>query len=113
MTVHSIFQLHPNSPLISAKDVHHAFNKTRRMTPHNKLKYFHQKGMHYSRCVKYIKIVENLQTLYDNDHIEQQTQDLNIINQNNEAIKDIGNHKMSIQEIGKFIEELLKDTDES
>jgi hypothetical protein len=111
----SIFKLNPNAPHISVKDVHHAFIKTRRMTPHQKLKYFHQKGMHYSRCAKYIKIVENLQTLYDNDHIEQQPQaeDFNINDQYNEHIKDIGNPKMSIQEIGKFIEELLKETGES
>lgn len=101
MTIMSVFQLYPNSPHISVKDVQHAFRKTRRMTPHQRIKYFHKHGMHYSHCVKYINVVDNLQKLYDNDHIviEQQPQQ--------------EESTMSIQQIGQFIEELLKDLDES
>lgn len=102
----SIFQLHHNSAPITTKDVREALKKTQTMTPHQKLKYFHNKGIHFSRSVKYINIVENLQQLYETDAVQEvHNADYRIIISNDTQ----DNHKMSMTEISDFINELLKD----
>ncbi len=108
IAMHSVFQMYPHSPIVSVKDVRNAIWKSSKMRPYQRLRYFHDKGMHFSRCIKYIDIVEKLEALYKNDHvIELQKQDytVTIVDYPDEPTET----KMSIQEIGKFIEELLKD----
>lgn len=107
MSAHSIFKLYPMSPHITTKDVREAIKKTKRMPPRGRLKYFHNRGMHYSRCIKYIDVVEKLQQLYDTDVVEDAQQEtFNII------INDVEDTKLSMKEIGQFIEELLKELPE-
>jgi deoxyribodipyrimidine photolyase len=108
----SVFKLHPTSPPISTKDVKEALMKTSKMTPYNRLKYFHNKGIHYSQSIKYLEIVERLQLLYNCDQVIE----TNIDNEAKYTVSTTKNiplfgdsHKMTIQEMKEYVDELLKD----
>jgi hypothetical protein len=77
------------------------------MRPYQRLRYFHDKGMHFSRCIKYINIVENLETTYSTD---KQKHDYTVTIIDYPDVSDTDT-KMSIQDIGKLIDELLKEFD--
>lgn len=104
--MHSVFQMYPNSPIRSTKDVRNAINKTKRMKPYQRLRYFHDNGMHFSRCVKYINIIENLEALYATD-LQKHDYKVTVVDYPDESVDT----KMSIQDIGKLIDELLKEFD--
>jgi hypothetical protein len=105
MSMHSVFKLYNHSPHITTKDVRLALSKTAKMKSYERLKYFHDRGMHFSRCVNYLNTIEKLDMLFDNNSVMEIDKDSTII------VSKPQNEKLSIQEIGKFIEELLKDTE--
>lgn len=114
MAQHTIFQLNSTSPRLSAKDVRDALSKTSNMTPYKRLKYFHDKGIHYRRSMKYLVIVEQLNCLYEYDRvlpsltskIDEDTFWGISVTQSPKTPP-----KMTIQEMSLFINELLKDYD--
>lgn len=101
----TIFQLYPNSPQVTCKDVRNALRATKRMKPYERLKYFHKRGMHYSRCVKFVNVVENLQNLYEQNAHNQD----HIV-----TIYEYDDDKpISIQDIGAMIDEILKEMEDN
>lgn len=109
----SVFQLLPTSPFISTKDVREALLKSNKMTPYNRLKYFHDKGIHYSQSIRYLEVVERLHLLYKHDQIVQTNIDSGDIKSKIPIAKNVplfeDSHKMTIQEMKDYIDELLKD----
>lgn len=100
--MNSVFQLFPNSPYITTKDVRTALRKTRRMRPQQRLKYFQERGMHYSRCVKYINTVENLDKVFDE------------VSMPHVVIEEYSDQSIqtTIREIDQFIEKLIKELEQ-
>lgn len=60
---HTIFQLNPTSPIVTLDDVRQAMEATKHMTPYHRLRYFQDKGIHYSRSLRYIKMVEEFERM--------------------------------------------------
>lgn len=105
---HTVFQLYPNSPHITAHDVKSAMQATKRMKPHQRLQYFHERGMHYSRCVKYVNVIENFQKVFELNADIIDTHDCSV------SIYEYEDDKpMTIQDIGAIIDELLKNMDDN
>jgi hypothetical protein len=104
----TIFQMYPTSPHITTKDVKKALTSTKRMKPYDRLKYFHKRGMHYSRCIKYIHVVEQFQKLYEQNCGTITTPDYDV------SVYEYDDNKpMSIQDIGAIIDEILKDMEDN
>lgn len=74
---HSIFQLNNNSRFVSLNDVKEALEIVNKMSAHQRLRYCSQRGIHYSRAARYLKIVEQLEdtfknaSLTDNDFVDE------------------------------------------
>lgn len=74
---HSVFQLNQNSRFVSLNDVKEALEVAGELSAHQRLRYCSQRGIHYSRAVRYLKVVEQLEanftsaTLNDNDFVNE------------------------------------------
>lgn len=111
---HTVFQLYPNSPHITAQDVKKAMQVTKRMKPYQRLQYFHERGMHYSRCVKYINVIEHFQKVFELHVDTIDTIDTIDTHDSSVSIYEYEDDKpMSIQDIGAIIDELLKNIEDN
>lgn len=63
-TNNTVFQLNPTSPLVSLQDVKKAIDASQDMTSYQRLKYFHRLGIHYSRAIRYYKMVKQFEDCY-------------------------------------------------
>jgi hypothetical protein len=49
--------------MVTLEDVRQAMEVTKDMTPYHRLRYFQDKGIHYSRSLRYIKMVEEFERM--------------------------------------------------
>jgi hypothetical protein len=99
---HTVFQTDPSSPNISINDVTDALEKTKNMLPHQRLSYFQQKGIHYSRSIRYIATVEKLEKSFQEDD--------QLVSIDEYDIPGASQSKnISDEQIAKFIEEAMRE----
>lgn len=120
-TNHSIFQVNNGSRFVSLNDVKEALEVTRNFSAYQRLKYFKEKGIHYTRALRYVRLVEQFEEALT--ACKEQTVDhvdiTHIYNQSymEEDERDNDNYvkpptSLSSEDIGRFIDEVMQERDE-
>jgi len=119
---HSIFQLNNTSRFISLNDVKDALEVTRSFSAHQRLKYFSERGIHYSRALRYVRLVEQFEEAFaaavEKSYYEEVFDTTQLYNQSYEEEEERDSSfsrpptSLSSEDIGRFIAEAMEERDE-
>jgi len=111
---HAIFQLNSSSPKVSLNDVREALERTKGMSPHKRLSYFMKRGMHFSRSLKYIKTIEQLEQAFNDAPTLEQNENDNENDVDNNGYNNIlvAPTRVDNDELAKFIAEAVREIEE-
>ena len=109
-TNHSIFQLDKNSRFVSLNDVKDAFEVTRNFSTYQRLKYFSDMGIHYTRALHYVRLVEQLEEAFTSS--TKMTVDQSYIEEDEQDSYAMPRTPLSSEDIGRFIDEVMQERDE-
>jgi len=117
---HSIFQLNNTSRFISLNDVKEALEITRDFTTQQRLKYFGERGIHYSRATRYVRLVEQFEEAFaaavNKSYYDEVFGMADSCNLSYEEERDISYSRpptpLSSEDIGRFIAEAMEERDE-
>ncbi len=113
---HSIFQLNNTSRFISLNDVKEALEVTRDFSTHQRLKYFREREIHYSRARRYVRLVEQLEDAFVAAVEKSYYDEVFVINYEEEEERK-GSYSrpttsLSSEDIGLFIAQAMEERDE-
>ena len=119
---HSIFQINNTSRFISLNDVKEALEVTRDFSANQRLKYFRERGIHYSRALRYVRLVEQLEEAFaaavEKSYYDEVFGTTHSYTQSyEEEVERVNNLSrpptpLSSEDIGRFIAEAMEERDE-
>ena len=109
-TNHSIFQVNSTSRFISLNDVKDALAITQTFSAYQRLKYFKEKGIHYTRALRYVRLVEQFEEALTNS--KGIPVDQSYIEENEQDNYTMPRTSLSSEDIGRFINEVMQEREE-